>query len=261
MGIVKTDEWLKKDFWNPSAICSRLGERFPENEPDNIYQLLLEHGMYKPSVHAKNQLDQLISMNIWDQTRAIFAKYKKNWRGPDVPVYIFPLFTGSLFTRRLDSKSGLAFHDKLFLFISPKITEQELESVFVHEYHHICRLKQLKKQDKRLTLLDSIIMEGLAEHAVEIELGVKNVATWTELYSDHQLEAHYDQFIKKSIHIPYDHEQHNNLLVGHSPYPRMLGYCTGYYLVKKKKPLSIKDSFSISAEVFLPDSEKPLPKK
>ena len=56
--------------------------------------------------------------------------------------------------------------------------------MLIHEYHHVCRLHHLKKDQKEYTLLDTMIMEGLAERTVGKYLGTKYLANWTKLYQE-----------------------------------------------------------------------------
>ena len=46
------------------------------------------------------------------------------------------------------------------------LQKQELQALFAHEYNHVCRIHILKTLDE-MTLLDSLILEGLAEDAVK----------------------------------------------------------------------------------------------
>ncbi|MDI5790224.1 DUF2268 domain-containing putative Zn-dependent protease [Bacillus licheniformis] len=63
------------------------------------------------------------------------------------------------------SKSGLAFSDKLFCFIG-RSSRSSISAIMTHEYNHVCRLENMPKEEKKMTLLDTIILEGLAEYAV-----------------------------------------------------------------------------------------------
>lgn len=89
---------------------------------------------------------------------------------------------------RQADKNGYSFEDKMFLFLPANISDEELEALFVHEYHHICRLKKTGKRVLEHTLLDSIIMEGLAEHAVLDYCGKQYLLRWNSLYSTEALE-------------------------------------------------------------------------
>lgn len=65
-----------------------------------------------------------------------------------------------------------------------------------HEYHHVCRLGHLTKEEKDVTLLDTIIMEGLAEYAVYERFGRSQTAEWTTWYTPEQLQALYEKRLR-----------------------------------------------------------------
>ena len=60
--------------------------------------------------------------------------------------------------------------------------------MFTHEYNHVCRLSKFQKSEEDYVLLDSIILEGLAENAVRERLGEEFLATWTSYYSNEELK-------------------------------------------------------------------------
>ncbi|MGE8079519.1 DUF2268 domain-containing protein [Peribacillus loiseleuriae] len=249
MGIIDTNVWLQNNS-SPNEICKHLVDEFPKMRPNSIYQLLQYHGMYKDSSQTKRDVESLVSENIWSKGKGIFERFHGLWKGPDIPVYIFPLHAGGLFNRTQDTKSGLAFRDKLFLFVRPGISLKELTAVFIHEYHHVCRLACVKEDEKDFTLLDRMVMEGLAEHAVKTYLGKDYLAKWTHLYSDEQLQHFWEKYLKENIQLKRIERKHDQLLLGKSPYPKMLGYGVGYFLVKQKNNLKVKKTFAIPSEVF-----------
>lgn len=256
MGIIDTNIWLEKNS-NPNEICKHLVDVFPKMRPNSIYQLLQQHGMYRDSSQTKRDLESFVSENIWSEGKVIFQRFQELWKGPDIPVYIFPMHVGGFFNRSLDKKSGLAFRDKLFLFIRPGISLKELTAVFIHEYHHVCRLACVKEQEKDFTLLDRMVMEGLAEYAVKTYLGENYLANWTGLYSDEQLLHFWEKYLKANIQLKRFERKHDQLLLGKSPYPKMLGYSVGYFLVKQKNNLKVKKTLNIPSEVFnLKETEK-----
>lgn len=97
--------------------------------------------------------------------------------------------------RDQNGKSGLAFKDKLFLFLSDQNSDNEIRALLVHEYNHVCRLAKNGKQEENYVLLDSIILEGLAENAVRELVGEEYLAKWTSYYTEGQL----NQMWKKSF--------------------------------------------------------------
>ncbi|MFJ7745720.1 DUF2268 domain-containing protein [Peribacillus sp. NPDC097295] len=254
MGVISTNEWMKKDFDRPVKMMERLKEEFDETvEVDMIYRHLQSHGMYLPNQYTKKTLDDLQERSAWAKTQSLFITYKKLWEGPDIPIYIFPLVASGR-KQSNDSKSGLAFKDKLFLFYDNGISEKEMEAVLIHEYHHVCRLHHLKKSEENYTLLDTMIMEGLAERTVGKYLGSNYLAQWTQLYSEEKLQQFWSSYLIENVNKKRSDPLHDTLLLGKKGYPAMLGYCSGYRLVNRFKHFSVKKSFIIPSEEFI--SEK-----
>ncbi|MDQ0217532.1 hypothetical protein ELQ35_06665 [Peribacillus cavernae] len=251
MAVINTKEWLENDFAEPLKIVAKCKELFSESNPKPLYKYLQSHGMYSPSSRAKKGLENLIERDIWGATEGIYHKYKELWAGSEIPVYIFPFRESNGLSRTKSNKSGLAFKDKLFLFVHSSISDKELEAVFVHEYHHVCRLNRLKKNPEQYTLLDSMIMEGLAEYAVLKHVGKQYLAKWTSLYDEKELLKYYDRYLKTQLQTKRTEELHDELLLGAKPFPSMLGYCTGYYLVSKAGLVPVKKSFTIFSEEIL----------
>lgn len=150
------------------------------------------------------------------------------WGGPNIPVFIFPSDTKN---RKLqedfNGKTGLAFKDKLFLFISKDNSVEEIRALFTHEYNHVCRLSKFKKSEEIYVLLDTIILEGLAENAVSESLGEGLTATWTTYYSNEDLEEMWDNIIKPNMHTLRSDHKHQEILYGLRSYPKRLATVLG----------------------------------
>ncbi len=256
LGGVKTDEWLEDEFNRPLELCKRLKDSFGGDSPERIYQYLSKFGMYQPNQRTLAGFKELKEWKAWDRLEKIFLKYKKKWQGPDVPIYLFPKKSGGFFlSNRQDiPKSGVSFNDKVFLFLSPLEDEKELEALFVHEYHHVCRMNKQKKKVKDYTLLDSMILEGLAEHAVVEMVGEKYLANWCKQYSSKEISEVWSQSIKDHLDSNKTTRIHDDLLFGRKKYPPLIGYAVGYELVskyKQKNRLSIANSFILTSEKII----------
>lgn len=271
MGVVDTFNWLEEHFDDPIKICNQVLEwknhsghseqqktqqrKDPEN-PRHFYHYLQDFGMYKPSGLTRSFFRDLKQNQVWSSVGKLFDYYKQKWHGPDVPVFIFP-FTGKqglILRSTIKNKSGLSFHDKLFLFLTPKLTKKEIEALFVHEYHHVCRMNCIDKNIKDYTLLDSIILEGLAETAVEAECGTDYVAPWCTRYSNEQIHVFWKKYVTDNLTVNKGHRLHDRILFGERGLPGMLGYAAGYMVVKQyydNRLISIVDTFKIQAEEFL----------
>lgn len=211
--------------------------------------------MYKPSRQNWIMFEKLKEMRIWDEGEKLLKKYQKKWNGPDIDIYIFPIQGISGFHKEESShKSGVSFKDRMFLFVSPFEDIKELEALFVHEYHHVCRINKQKKALKDYRLLDSMILEGLAEYAVKENCGESYLAKWCNYYTEKEIESFWNKFIKFEINVNKRNDLHDQILYGVDGYPKLVGYATGFYLVNefmKTKNFSTKTSFLWSPETFV----------
>lgn len=257
MGIIQTNEWLEEQIADPIRMCENLVPYFDGISAREIYFRLTEFGMYKPSRTAMDSFKTLKNDNSWAKIGQIFKRYQDKWGGPDIPLFLFPVDQGGGLFRRPDKrKSGVSFKDKLFLFLSPLDDSKEIEALFVHEYHHVCRLNKLNKEMKEYTLLDSLIIEGLAEYAVLKNCGKKYLAQWCHQYSKEQLADFWKSYLQENLAVRKGDKRHDALLYGHGRIPALLGYAAGFSLVQEyfeKHRFSAQLSFSIPAAKFLPD--------
>jgi uncharacterized protein YjaZ len=210
--------------------------------------------MYKPDRKSRRAFDGLKSEGFWDKTEKIFMKYKRKWKGPDIPIFIFPMNeSNARLMKEGKGKSGVSFIDKLFLFLTPIDDLKQLEALFVHEYHHVCRMNGLKKSPAEYTLLDSIILEGLAEHAVAENCGDKFTGEWSRRYSTEYLGGFWENDVLEKLSINRNERQHDQILFGLGSRPRLLGYAIGYEIIKQCKQhenFTEKASFSLPSEYF-----------
>jgi uncharacterized protein YjaZ len=210
--------------------------------------------MYQPNHKCYTIYEDLKQINIWKKVRNILKKYKEKWDGPDIPIYILPMNSKNFVFQKNNRKSGVAFPDKLFLFFSKIEDDKEIEAVFVHEYHHVCRMNFLTHTLAEYTLLDSIIMEGLAEDAVYENVGKKYVAEWSHSLPNEKFEYYWKNYLKEKLALKRAESGHDHLLYGKGLVPNMLGYTCGYHLVreyKKENHFSTKVSFSLPSNIFI----------
>lgn len=259
IGIVDTEKWLRDDFDKPIKICARLQKQFDETNPRAIYEYLLRFGMYKPNRRNRESYKKLADANFYKQVEDYYQKLKKRWQGPDIPIYIFPLDCGSHYFRKEGkNKSGVSFKDKMFLFLSPQLDERELEALMVHEYHHVCRINIQRKKVIDYSLLDSMILEGLAESAVEKICGPEWQADWCSYYSEDELSFYWKEHLSEDLTVTKRDPLHDKLLYGSRGVPALLGYAAGYHIIKQFKrtqKLTEKASFRYPSEKFTIDLE------
>ncbi|WP_257391469.1 DUF2268 domain-containing protein [Cytobacillus gottheilii] len=228
---------------------------FKEEEPDKLYQYLQNFGMYTPNRKTYEYYQDMKKQDVWKKADEFFTLYQRKWKGPDVPVYIFPVKAmQSIFVRHQLGKSGVSFKDKIFLFLAPAQDLKELEALFVHEYHHVCRMNAIKKKISEYTLLDSIVLEGLAEHAVRIFCGEDYVSEWSTYYTKKEIETYWVQFIESHLRKKKTERLHDHILFGKRNVPDMLGYAAGYVMISKyteTNKFTLSDSLTKPAEAFL----------
>jgi len=243
------------NFDNPKKICERLTDHFPgEVNPQRIYRYLMDFGMYKPNQKSRKTYEEMKSRKLWENIEKIHLKYKSKWNGPDIPIFIFPMdASNGRLMKEGKGKSGVSFKDKLFLFLTPIEDPKEIEALFVHEYHHVCRMNGLIKDPSEYTLLDSIILEGLAEHAVAKNCGEEYTGDWSRRYSTEELAEFWKKDLAEKLDITRKDKQHDQILFGVGSRPRLLGYAMGYEIVKQfkqHKNFTEKASFKIPSDKF-----------
>lgn len=236
MSVIPTDEWLNEfivrqtlndsknlEDLQRSILCDRLVEIFIGGSPDEIQFELQQQGLFKS--YEKIDINKLKKQNVWEVVQTEFKYLKERWSGPTIPIYIFPITQEQTIT----NKNGVAYPNALFLYIG-ELEKQELKALFAHEYNHVCRLQYLDKSLDEVTLLDSLILEGLAECAVEEIYGDRWLAPWLRSYSlDKMLEIWKEHFLPQ-INIQ-GLNNHAEFLYG-GKLPQWIGYCIGYEIVK-----------------------------
>lgn len=256
MTVVKTNEWLEQSA-DHLKICERLKPYFHENNPEDISKYLHAFGMFRGEQTGQSLYSNLKKNKVWEFVKSDEAFLKKEWGGPDVPIFILPADAGNRKMRNeFGGKSGLAFHDKLFLFLSDN-SKKEIQVILTHEYHHVCRLAKDPKKEKDYTLIDAVILEGLAENAVRERMGEEFAGSWTKRYSNEQISQFYQSIIEPNQDLKRDSRKFSQLMFGTGFYPKMLGYAAGYHMVKcymEMTKTNIKDLFAVSSDEIVKKS-------
>ncbi|MDU0156477.1 DUF2268 domain-containing protein [Bacillus cabrialesii] len=257
MSVEQTYNWLGQAD-SIDDLAHYIVPLFSNAEKKNwkgILGHLQHHGMFKNIKEGIQTASKLKEKGFYEHILKEEQYLKNKWQGPDVPIVPLPVDERNR-RIRLDfgSKSGLAFQDKMFLFLSSDLNFASVSALMTHEYHHVCRLDHLTKEEKDVTLLDTIIMEGLAEYAVYERFGRSQTADWTSWYTTEQLQALYEKKIAPHQEIKRDNRLFSQLLFGKGYQPKMLGYAVGFNIVKKyltDNKANTADGLSIPAETFL----------
>lgn len=255
MSVEQTYKWYEKaSSMRELSLCLLpYFKGAKANQSMSLISHLQSHGMLRYWSDGQKTMKGLREKGVFQHVNKEERLLKKRWNGPDVPIIILPVDERNRKIRaEFGSKSGLAFRDKLFLFLSTHISSSSISAIITHEYNHVCRLENMPKEEKDVTLLDTIVLEGLAENAVYERFGESEIAGWTSFYSEKQLEHFQNRLIRPYFELRrQDGRLFSNILFGKGYYPDMLGYAVGYNIVKKylsSKKLKVADVLSLPAE-------------
>lgn len=234
--IKKRKEVPKKHYFQiqEDIICEPVAEHFEQFHTTQLHKYLLDNGLFFPDAKILAEVKELERKNVWQLVENNYEKLKKEWEGTEAEIFIFPVERrNELIMKELRGKMGVSFHDVVVMFLSSELTEKEILALLTHEYNHACRLTKLNKDFDELTLLDSMVIEGMAEVAVEEIVGKELLAPWTKMYTKKELSPHW-QKVQKYLQIK-GKENHDLYLYGSKrgyPILKWFGYCLGYKIVK-----------------------------
>ncbi len=232
-------------------LCQPLEEIFKDASREEIYYELLQYGLFQP--HEEIDIDALEKQNTWEIVREEYERLKRQWQGPDVPIYIFPITKEQAIT----NKNGVAYTNAVILFVAEGLEKKELQALFAHEYNHVCRLQYLNQTMDHISLKDSLILEGLAESAVAELYGEKWLAPWLKLYSMNELLKIWRKYFLPALHV--QGVQHHFPFLYGGELPKWIGYCIGYEIVRTYKKNAPKSQpYLKSADEILAGSDFPL---
>lgn len=270
MTVIQTNKWLEQYITNKNGtlrqnielqrdtLCKELTSYFIDVTSSDIHLHLLNHGLFTPDPLDKQTIQDLTESDCWSIIENQFNQLRKKWKGPDVPIFIFPSdHTNPLLQSEFNGLSGLSFEDKIFLFISNKASTKQIQALFTHEYNHVCRLETSKKNDEKLNLLDAMIMEGIAEHAVKTHIGEEYLAFWTQLYPLHYAKSKWKKWIEPHLTVKKTNRLQHQLMYGSNTIPKWLGYNFGYHIVStytKNKKASTKELIHTPSQTILANS-------
>ncbi|WP_429339186.1 DUF2268 domain-containing protein [Ornithinibacillus bavariensis] len=251
--VIRTDKWLEKAYQKPDEIFKKLSSYFDNADEKDVAMYLTQHGMYyKPVRNGEALVESLRKKNVWGIVQQEEEKLSKLWKGNNIPIFIFPSNTyNRQIMEQYNGRSGLSFRDKLFLFISDINSEDEIRALFTHEYNHCCRLAHNPKDEKDYSLLDVIVLEGMAEQAVNERYGKELQAPWTQYYTQEEAEKIWKSIVQPNADLPKSSRRVTEILYGKKLFPHMAGYCVGYYLVNRycqQTGKESKDLLSIPSE-------------
>ncbi len=236
MPVLSTKYLFEEESDRQRLAGELVKEIFPGAPPEAIEYELLQQGLLQ-----KGRIS--LSLDVWQLIEHQFQTLMLHWEGPNIPIYIFPIANGF-------KKNGMAYREGICLFISAKLTAKELQALFTHEYHHMCRRAFINEPP---TLMDSLVMEGLAEDAVENLFGRDYLSDWTQSYSLTDVQNYWDSHFVSALYQRGLH-LHKPFLFGDDllKLPPWIGYCAGYRIVEAFKErcgsFSIKELMQMNTE-------------
>lgn len=142
-----------------------------------------------------------------------------------------------------------------FAVLPEENVRSTIQSVVTHEYHHHWRISVLEIKEDGETLLDRMVLEGLAEHFVKTRLGNEYLGPYKDALSESQAKMIWENTYKNHI---YDKGTSTDLYMFGSKdksLPFWGGYSLGYYLIKwfldRNNDISIKDLTRLQSERFI----------
>ena len=280
MSVVQTQSWLYKfiescnkypqdDLYTLQcrSIGNPLVEFITDFNPEELHYHLLMHGLFEPT--EWRSIDRTVKdmevKKVWQKVNLEYQRLKNRWSGPEISIFIFPIKQRSLQSRDvLPRKNGLAYKKCLFLFLSSELKVEEVGALLAHEYNHICRLDHLGKKESEVSLLDSLVVEGLGEYSVKELYGSQWLAPWTDLYTFQETLPLWTMHFVPSLHV-VGIENHYPFLYGDidKRLPKWIGYYIGFHIIdtyrKNHGPFSQNESYQLSSEELVVGSDYPLP--
>ncbi|NYF26263.1 DUF2268 domain-containing protein [Sporosarcina sp. JAI121] len=239
---------------------------FPGISPEELQYELLNYGLFNPIewTDIENQVETMETQHIWQIVEREYQLLKELWQGPEVPIYIFPLTQmnpGK--SKQIPTKNGVAYKVGLFIFLSEGLPVGEIKALLAHEYNHICRLNYLGLETYKISLKDSLIIEGFGEFAVKELYGEKWLAPWTNLYSFKDSIKVWNKYFIPKLNL-IGSENHQIYLYGKARghLPKWIGYYIGYQIVdsyqKKHGPFNEYELYQKTSDELIAGSDFPV---
>ena len=232
--------------------------KFDEEE----FEMMLFFGMFNlnNSIHSlEEQLTNMRSLDfenlIKEELELLQKQYPSN---RPVQFELFILDENDDFVKsKLNGVSAFTDWDgkMCFAVLPEENVRSTLKSVVTHEYHHHWRISALGLNEDDETLLDRMVLEGLAEHFVKTRLGDEYLGPYKDALSESQAKKIWESTYKN--HIDDKGTSTDLYMFGSKDksLPFWGGYSLGFYLIKwfldKNKDISIKDLTLLPSDKFI----------
>ena len=159
-------------------------------------ETMLFFGMFNFNNHIdslEEQLNKIKLLNydnyIYDELNHLHKQYPSN---KPIQYELFILDENDDFAKiKLNGVSAYTDWDGkvCFVVLPDENVRSTLKSVVTHEYHHHWRISGMAFRENEETVLDRLVLEGLAEHFVRIRLGEEYIGPYKDALSETQAKS------------------------------------------------------------------------
>lgn len=171
-------------------------------------------------------------------------------------MFVYPWFP-SEDMEEFEGTMGTTFWSGTFhVYIDTKnFSFSALEETIAHEYNHCVRFNYFSPFEQ--TMLEAIIMEGLAEHFREEVVGGEP-SPWSKALSRKKVKQTLKKLDRELYTSTENRELYEDIFFGGDKYERWTGYSAGYAIVgsyrNKREEVSWRKLIKIKSEEILEDS-------
>ncbi|MDP4552795.1 DUF2268 domain-containing putative Zn-dependent protease [Alkalihalobacillus macyae] len=225
-------------------------------------EMMLFFGMFNINDDIDSLEEQLTNMRLLDfdnfikeELELLHKQYPSN---KPVQFELFVLDENDDFVKsKLNGVSAFTdWNGKMCFVVLPEENARStIRSVVTHEYHHHWRISALGLKEDGETLLDRMVLEGLAEHFVKERLGDEYLGPYKDALSETQAITIWESTYRN--HINDQGTSTDIYMFGNDDkgLPFWGGYSLGFYLIKwfldKNKNLAISDLTLLPSDKFI----------
>lgn len=143
-------------------------------------------------------------------------------------IFVLPWFPGEDEEMFEGTMGQAPWQNTIKLYVDTNdFSFESLRETIAHEYNHAIFFQNIPSAQK--TILDSVIMEGLAENFREVAVGGEP-AEWSTALKNNEIVEALGKL--KGSFDAYDYNIYNDLFYGGDRFQRWTGYSIGYQVVK-----------------------------
>lgn len=230
-------------------LCDPDRHPFTDKSSENIHDFMMVYGLFHADQWRKVEklLEEWEKEGLYKKVDKEFRHLLKEWGGPDVPIYVYPIHQAFMGER--ENKGGVAFKEACYLFYDAPERKDDWRSILAHEYHHVCRLNKQKVDVEVVPLMESVVIEGMAEYAVYNRYGENYTANWVNKHKEKELKTIWKKHFVPNLKLE-GQENHTDFLYGNRKkrLPQWIGYELGYRIVKSYHEAHPEESIKTMTE-------------